>query len=317
MDDVLRSLEERLLSSYKLNSLTKAFERISDRYRKGSGAFLQTQEERLVYLLTRLPATFAASVRVCQELRARRKDLSFSSLLDVGAGPGAGLWAASQVFDTLIKATLIEKDPEFLQIGKEIASLSSQEVVQKAVWNCQDMTRLKACEPHDLTILSYSIGEVPEHFWKALLQNLWDVTQKALVLVEPGTPVGYARMMKIRNMLLEMGGFLWAPCPHSGPCPLMGEDWCHFSVRVARSSLHRKLKSADLGYEDEKFCYLVFGKEICPSYSARILRHPLQGSGHIKFSLCQKEGLAQCTLSKKDKEKYREIKKLNWGDVIT
>ncbi len=317
MEDVLRSLEEKILSSYKLNSLTKAFERISDRYRKGSGTFLQTQEERWVYLLTRLPATFAASVRVCQELRARRSDLTFQSLLDVGAGPGAGLWAASQVFDTLTKATLIERDVDFLRIGKEIASFSSLDAVKQAIWKCEDMSRLGDIESHDLTILSYSIGEVPEHSWKVFLPKLWKATEKALVIIEPGTPVGYARMMKLRSMLLEMGGVLWAPCPHGNSCPLMGQDWCHFSVRVSRSSLHRKLKSAELGYEDEKFCYLVIGKESCPSYSSRILRHPMQGSGHIKLSLCQKEGLNQCIVSKRDKEKYREIKKLNWGDVIT
>jgi ribosomal protein RSM22 (predicted rRNA methylase) len=316
MEDVIRSLEEKVLSSYKLNSLTKAFERISERYRQGCGSFLQTQEERWVYLLTRLPATFAASVRVCEELSVRRKDLVIETLLDVGAGPGAGLWAASQVFNTLTKATLIERDLEFLRLGKEIASLSSQAVVNQAVWNCEDMTRLESFDSHDLTVLSYSIGEIPEHLWKALVSKLWQSTKKALVFIEPGTPIGYSRMMKLRSLLLDMGGFLWAPCPHHGNCPITKDDWCHFSVRVSRSSLHRKLKSAELGYEDEKFCYLIIGKESCPSYSSRILRRPIQGSGHTKLCLCQKEGLNECIVSKRDKEKYREIKKLNWGDVI-
>lgn len=316
MEDVLRSLEEKILSSYKLNSLAKAFERISDRYRKGQGSFLQTQEERWVYLLTRLPATFAAAMRVCEELQARRSDCKLETLLDIGAGPGAGLWAASQVFPSLKHATLIERDIDFLQMGKEIASLSLLDVVKKALWKCEDMTHQGSWEPHDLIILSYSIGEIPEQFWKPLVSKLWQSTRKALVLIEPGTPVGYARILKLRSMLLEMGGCLWAPCPHVGSCPIRGQDWCHFSVRVPRSSLHRKLKSAELGYEDEKFCYLILGREVCPTYSARILRHPIQGSGHIKLCLCQKEGLNSCIVSKRDKEKYKEIKKLNWGDVI-
>ena len=164
MENVLRSLEEKILSSYKLNSLAKAFERISDRYRKGSGSFLQTQEERWVYLLTRLPATFAASLRVCQEIRNRKKDLVIETIQDVGAGPGAGLWAVAEVFEMLTKATLVEKDLDFLRMGKEIAAMSSQNIVQQAVWHCEDMTRVDTFEPHDLTILSYSIGEIPEHF---------------------------------------------------------------------------------------------------------------------------------------------------------
>lgn len=182
MEDVLRSLEEKILSSYKLNSLTKAFERISDRYRKGSGTFLQTQEERWVYLLTRLPATFATSVRVCQELRARRSDLTFQSLLDVGAGPGAGLWAASQVFDTLTKATLIERDVDFLRIGKEIASFSSLDAVKQAIWKCEDMSRLGDIESHDLTILSYSIGEVRSILGRYFYQSFGRLLKKLLLL---------------------------------------------------------------------------------------------------------------------------------------
>ena len=190
MENVIRSLEEKILSSYKLNSLAKAFERISDRYRKGSGSFLQTQEERWVYLLTRLPATFAASLRVCQEIRRRQKDLVIETIQDVGAGPGAGLWALAEVFEMLAKATLVEKDLDFLRMGKEIAALSTQNVVQQAIWHCEDMTRVDTFEPHDLTILSYSIGEIPEHFWKELVPKLWRATQKVLVFIEPGTPVG-------------------------------------------------------------------------------------------------------------------------------
>ncbi len=124
-------------------------------------------------------------------------------------------------------------------------------------------------------------------------------------------------MMKLRDILLDLGGFIWAPCPHHLKCPLLDGDWCHFPARVQRTSLHRKLKSADLGYEDEKFCYLIVGKEPCETYQGRILRYPIKHSGHVDVTLCQKEGVQKKVFSKRDKEKYRVIKKLNWGDVIT
>ncbi len=317
LEEVLAVFQEKLLSRYKQSSLTKAFERISDRYRKETGLFLQTEEERWAYLFTRLPATFAVAKTVFEEMKKRVPDINPQSLLDVGAGPGTGMWAASEVFgQTLTKCTLLEKDIHFSGMGKEIAANSCYPCVKNANWKSVDMTQALNVEPHDLTILSYSIGETEESSWKELLKALWNSTQKALVIVEPGTPKGYRRVMKIRDLLIDLGGFLWAPCPHQNTCPIPQGDWCHFSTRVQRTSLHRKLKSGDLGYEDEKFCYLIFGKEPSTSYQARMIRHPMKHSGFVEVTLCQKEGIQKKIFSKKDKEKYKSIKKLNWGDAI-
>ena len=317
LEEVLESFQEKLLSRYKQGSLTKAFETISDRYRKESGFFLQTEEERWAYLFTRLPATFGVAHKVFEELKRRKPDLNPQSLLDVGAGPGTGMWAASSVFEETLKScTLLEKDQHFAAMGKHLAEQSSFSAVQKAHWKSVDMTRSLEVDPHDLTILSYSIGEIKEAFWKGLLETLWSATGKVLVIIEPGTPSGYKRMMKIRDIMISLGGFLWAPCPHHQKCPIKESDWCHFSARIARTSLHRKLKSGDLGYEDEKFCYLVFGKQPCIPYQGRIIRHPMKHSGFVEVVLCQKEGIQKTIFSKRDKEKYKDIKKLNWGDVI-
>jgi ribosomal protein RSM22 (predicted rRNA methylase) len=317
LEEVLESFHQKLLSRYKQGTLIKAFERISDRYRKESGFFLQTEEERWAYLFTRMPATFGVAHKVFEELKRRMPDLNPQSLLDVGAGPGTGMWAAASSFEeSLQSCTLLEKDHYFAAMGKQLAEHSSFPAVQRAHWKSVDMTTSLEVEPHDLTILSYSIGEIKESFWKSLLETLWSATGKALVIIEPGTPSGYQRMMKIRDMLLQLGGFLWAPCPHHQKCPIARSDWCHFSARIARTSLHRKLKSADLGYEDEKFCYLIFGKEPCAAYPSRIIRHPMKHSGFVDVVLCQKDGIQKTIFSKRDKEKYRGIKKMNWGDVI-
>jgi ribosomal protein RSM22 (predicted rRNA methylase) len=76
------------------------------------------------------------------------------------------------------------------------------------------------------------------------------------------------------------------------------------------------LKSADLGYEDEKFCYMIFGKEPATAFSSRILRHPLKRSGHIEFTLCTKEGIKKQISSKKDGDFYKQAKKFEWGDCF-
>lgn len=312
---ILEILEEEFLSSKKRNDFVKAFERISTRYRAQSGLFLQTDEERKVYLFTRLPGTFSAISKVLEEMQSRCPDLRIESLLDVGAGPGTGMWAASEVFSSLMKCTLLEKDLHFMRLGQDLVKKSNSECILKSSWKNFDIEKPLEIDPHDLVLLSYSIGEIKEIAWKSLLSSLWKATKKALVIIEPGTPVGYARLMKMREVLKSEGAYLWAPCPHSLACPLDKNDWCHFSVRVPRTSLHRQLKSAELGYEDEKFSYLIFGKDPISPFHSRIVRHPIKHSGFVELVTCQDKGIIKEVYSKKNKELYKIKKKLEWGDV--
>ncbi len=145
---------------------------------------------------------------------------------------------------------------------------------------------------------------------------MWESTGKFLVIIEPGTKAAYESLMKIRERLIAQGAFLVAPCPHTNACPLAKEDWCHFSVRVERSSLHRKTKEASLNYEDEKFSYLIFSKSPLPRCQSRILRRPFKGEGFVKLQLCSDSGLESKTITRKNKIEYARSKKLEWGDNI-
>ena len=313
---ILQIMEQEFSVKGKREAFSKAFFKISSRYREGeeSGRFLQEEEDRLAYLFTRLPGTFSAICRVLQESKERAPLFSPTSLLDVGAGPGTGMWAALHVLDTLTSCTLLEKDTAFMSIGKQLVKNSSFSFAKEASWKCCDLELLEKVEPHDLVLLSYSIGEIPEGRWQTLLPVLWKATKQAICIIEPGTPRGYSRLMKIREILLGLGGHLWAPCPHALRCPLIQGDWCHFSVRVPRSSLHRNLKGAALSYEDEKYSYLLFGKEPAQPVTGRILRHPQKRSGHVEFVVCQKEGIQKKITSKKEGDLYKQQKKLEWGD---
>jgi ribosomal protein RSM22 (predicted rRNA methylase) len=93
------------------------------------------------------------------------------------------------------------------------------------------------------------------------------------------------------------------------------KDWCHFAARVERSSLHRRMKSGELGWEDEKFAYVIFAKDLEMAWAkARIVRHPQIGKGHIKLELCAQAGLELVTISKKQGEVYRRARRARWGD---
>jgi ribosomal protein RSM22 (predicted rRNA methylase) len=121
-------------------------------------------------------------------------------------------------------------------------------------------------------------------------------------------------MRQLRADLIAAGGHVLAPCPHEHACPMTENDWCHFAARVERSALHRKLKAASLGYEDEKYSYLVMAKQPVKSASARILRHPQVNSGFVKLQLCTPNGLQNLTVTRSDKEAFKQARKADWGD---
>jgi ribosomal protein RSM22 (predicted rRNA methylase) len=90
-------------------------------------------------------------------------------------------------------------------------------------------------------------------------------------------------------------------------------DWCHFSARVERTAEHRRLKQAELGHEDEKFSYVAASRVQPDRATARIVRHPQRLRGHVKLQLCAEDGLRQETVTRSQKEKYRAVKRVDWG----
>lgn len=112
------------------------------------------------------------------------------------------------------------------------------------------------------------------------------------------------------------GAHIIAPCTHNEKCPISKDDWCSFYVRVARSGLHKQAKKGELGYEDEKFSYIAFSKTPITHPEAVILRHPQINSGYLKVKLCTNTGIEEKVYSKKDKEFYKKIKKMEAGESI-
>ena len=91
-------------------------------------------------------------------------------------------------------------------------------------------------------------------------------------------------------------------------------DWCHFAARVERTALQRRLKSAALNYEDEKFAYLIFTRAPHQRAANRVLRHPQRQAGLTQLQLCTPGGLQSVSVTKRDKEGWRRARKTDWGD---
>jgi len=78
----------------------------------------------------------------------------------------------------------------------------------------QNFQQLYLPQAYDLIVLSYALSECDDRLCEQVLNQAWKHTKQYLIVIEPGTPYGYASLLKTRQHLIEQGAFLIAPCPH-------------------------------------------------------------------------------------------------------
>lgn len=295
--------------------LSRAAAELTVSYRgERRGRPLLSGSHRAAYLVTRLPATYAVISRILHECRVSIPDLNIENMLDLGAGPGTAMWAAAEQFPGLSRIILVEDRGEWIEVGRSFAADCGRVAIRSAEWHQGSAAGELPSGSFDLVILSYVINELQPAERLATVQAAWNRTNRILAIAEPGTPAGFDHVRQVRAELIAAGAHIVAPCPHANACPMQGKDWCHFAERLPRSSQHRSAKNAELGFEDEKYSYVVFARELVQLPRSRILRHPVKHSGHIDLELCTTEALKRITVSRRQGERYKEARKAEWGD---
>ena len=324
LPNYLKNASEKLIEGMNINAMSQSARELSRRYMEESGqgkSLLNIDEEAAVYSLMRMPATVSA-VSFALEKVCEMSDFVPRSLLDAGAGTGGATFAANEFF-ALDSITCLEREPAMENIGKKLFSFGEDKAIREARYIRADLVEeaTKANDNSkkyvsDLVISSYVLNEMSMEDRMKVVKWLWDNTEKMLVIIEPGTPVGFANIRRIRDFLMEQGAYVCAPCPHMENCPVTGDDWCHFTVRVQRGKIHKMLKNADVPYEDEKFSYIAFSREpLKMDKCGRIMRHPITLKGRVELSLCTSDGIYTKTVTKKDNEAYKCAKKADCGDI--
>jgi ribosomal protein RSM22 (predicted rRNA methylase) len=192
---------------------------------------------------------------------------------------------------------------------------ADRSVLRETNWLQGDLTAAIPEGAWDLVICCYALNELRESQRAEFIRKVWARTRNLLVVIEPGTKLGFANVLAVRTRLLAEGALLAAPCPNSLACPMASVgDWCHFAARVERTAEHRRLKDATLGHEDEKFSYVAFARPEVQIPQARIVRHPKIFSGYAQLALCREGEIANSTVTRSMKEDWRRLKRLGWGD---
>ena len=313
LPEELRIAIERDTAFLSHGDLARAVAKLGGAYklRNNGGAVIDSPAKLGAYLEVRMPATFAANWRVFQEIAKLMPGWQPRSVLDLGAGPGTATWAALEVFLAIENVTLVERDRRTLEAGKRIAAGS--DALRNAIWRQSELTESDG-QNSDLVVISYALGELTTQQQETAIGSAWFRAKNLLAIVGPGTPDDFRIMLAARTQLIAAGAHILAPCPHEHVCPMAdGKDWCHFAQRLERSSDHRRLKAGVLGYEDEKFSYLIASRNQLEKVPARIVRHPRKHGGHVQLNLCSDAGLVQITVSKSQRESYRRARHAEWG----
>lgn len=314
--DLKAALEQLLYGTSRADAATRAAT-ISRTYRDGgTSAPIVSATDAIAYAGARMPGTYAAVAASLNALSEITPDFSPSTLLDVGAGPGTATFAATQAFEQLRTLTLLDANPAL----RELALTLAQDRPRAATLDYQlgDARKLlESAQPAELVIASYVINELGEAARGQLADALWRVTSGTLLIVEPGTPAGYQRILQARARLIAQGAHVLAPCPHDAACPLAAPDWCHFVQRLPRSRLHQHLKGAELPFEDEKFSYVALSRMAPPARPSRVLAQPAQTKVAITAKLCTPHGLDLAVAPRRDKAAYARFRRLSWGDAIS
>jgi len=313
----LKAALDARLQGLSRNDAAERAALISKTYRDGGGSTaIRTEIDALAYALARMPATYAAVTASLNALREIIPHFAPTSLLDVGAGPGTATWAAAEAFASLKNFTLLDANPALRALGLDLAR-DHLRLRAMTYHRGEARAALADAEAADLVVANYMIGEINDADREALADLMWAKTRDTLLVVEPGTPAGCARILTLRAQLIASGAHVAVPCPHDGECPLAAPDWCHFTQRLPRSRAHKQLKSAELPYEDEKFAYVALTRAPVARHPARVLAQPDVNKVEVTAKLCTAEGLVIARIPRRAKGDYSAARRWRWGDAVT
>ncbi|MER7521264.1 small ribosomal subunit Rsm22 family protein [Streptomyces sp. NPDC126499] len=310
--DTLRTALGAVLDGLPPRQAAQAVERLIANYRgvtPTDAPVLRDRSDVAAYAAYRMPATFEAVRGALAALADAAPVWAPATHTDIGGGTGAASWAVAEAWEGAARTTVLDWAEPALAIGAELAR-----GVFDADWRRERIGGALRLADTDLVTVSYVLNELTETDRTALVTEAARAA-RAVVIVEPGTPGGYERIIAARGLLIEHGFTVAAPCPHSGACPIApGTDWCHFAARVSRSSLHRKVKGGSLPYEDEKYAYVAATRFPVTPAASRVIRRPQIRKGQVLLELCGRDGLARETVTKRHGALYKEARDAEWGD---
>ena len=320
------------LAADELAEVASGVERLSrglTRERELAGA-RYLDDDRLLgaYLLFYWPVSYLQARGTISELPQRPR-----SVLDLGSGPGPMAFAALDA--GAAEALACDRSSKALAAARAL-SAAAAEPLSTREWNPsrgRPLAEAAGGRTFDLVTLGHVLNEIfsgegAAERRAALLEEGLALVRPggSLLVVEPALRETSRALLAVRDLLVERGLAVRAPCLYRGPCPALARetDWCHAERPADPPALVAAIgKRAGLRKESVKMSYLVLaprgeGWRDPPSGRVfRIVSEPLPSKGRLRYMGCGPEGRMGLSLQEKHVgEGNRRFERLLRGDVV-
>jgi ribosomal protein RSM22 (predicted rRNA methylase) len=274
------------------------------------------------YLALRVPATYAQITGALLQIKQVMPEWQPTSVLDLGSGPGTGIWAAHQVWPGITTGNAKDEQLYFLTVGQQI--LQEAQIPVEVRWQQESLRSDFGSknQKYDLVIISSLLNELEEPIRKKVLDRAFSQCSGMVVIVEPGTPQGYAVIASLYKQF-DFPHFLIAPyIENTFVEPKDG--WLHFPQRFIRPEFLRRvrqqMRESSLmasDWEEAKYSYIAIGKYQTqkPGWG-RIVSPVKKQKAWFDLSILTAQGIQKLQVFKRDKDKYNFVKKLSWGELV-
>ena len=307
-----------------LRPAAEKIRQISEHYLKGSteehSDVITSPSHADAYAAYFLPINLFKFRRVLREIFPT--DTGPLKILDVGAGPGTGSFAALSSLPGDHSITLVESNPHMRHVAEDLcAALSLQKV--EGVINLND---LEEEERFELILVGNLLNELSVTDAQRLLGRLVTklAAQGTLLLLEPALKETTQLLMSHRDWLLESYTDLAPrfPCTHSSPCPMRrarADDWCHGTLTWEPPLLVRQLDELT-GFNKHRIKFSAFacsrGSSIPQGY--RVLSDAERTNAGDTATVCGEDHCGPLTLFKRHRtEENSKFKRVRSLDIVT
>jgi SAM-dependent methyltransferase len=311
--------------------VARAVERLSlglTRERRLAGApYLDDPRLLGAYLLFYWPVSYLQARGVLSELAGPPREV-----LDLGSGPGPVALAALDA--GAARALAADRSPRALGAARALAAAAGL-ALDTRPWDPSrgGLAPLAGGRRFDAVCLGHVLNEVLSGEGEAerraaLLEEAAGLLAPggSVLVIEPALRETSRALLRVRDLLVERGLAIRAPCLFRGPCPalLRQGDWCHAERALEPPPLVAEIaRAAGLRRESLKMSYLVVaapGESWAAPPAGRVFRivsEPMPSKGRLRYMGCGPEG--RMGLALQDKHvgaSNRHFGALLRGDVV-
>jgi ribosomal protein RSM22 (predicted rRNA methylase) len=323
------SIEQAIASLLMRQESTEWISRgmqLHNRYISGNrtkGGHVRELDDVMAYLGLRVPASYAQISGAMRSVREVLPSWNPKSVLDLGAGPGTGVWAAKTVWESVSEAVCIDQGKNFITVGKQL--LNEIDLPVTVHWEQQDVREGVAPEEahYDLVIVANVLNELSPAARDKVLGQAFNHTTGVLLILEPGTPSGSAIAAESARAFKTAANLV---APYIDNSYVKDDDfWLHFSQRFIRPEFQRRVRqymrdSTEMAsdWEDAKYSYTAISKLPGEVLAWGRCAGPVRlQKGFLEVPVLTKDSLQLIKVMKRNHEQFRYAKNLKGGELIT